>query len=263
MLRAHKTHYLFWLLAASISLNSACSSCGKTGPAPGENSPPPAPPAVSALPFSTKEPALYQAEIVISLPGTPAANAPDDDAAGQKYFVARDGEKRRTDYELSPKETMSVLEDEGGKTIVLLPQKKCSAEEKAAAGSAAPTQGESFTDFLTSGRLAENIPTNFESLGKETIGGQALAKFRVRYEKTNGVESISEALVWVDEELGMPVRTEFYTLKDGQKTNPVTTEFRNIKLSVDAGVFNKPDGCQNISAGEMQNILWRERLDAE
>ncbi len=255
MLRAHKTHYLFWLLAASISLNSACSSCGKTGPAPGVNSPPPASPAVSALPFSTREPALYQAEIVISITET--------DAGGQKYFIARDGEKRRTDYELSAKETMSVLEDEGGKTIVLLPQKKCSAEEKKAAGSAAPAQGESFTDFLTSGWLAEKIPTNFESLGKETVGGRALAKFRVRYEKTNGVESPGEALVWVDEELGMPVRTEFYTLKDGQKMNPITTEFRNIKLSVDAGVFNKPDGCQNISAGEMQNILWRERLEAE
>jgi hypothetical protein len=269
MLRAIKTHYLLWLLAALVSLNSACSSCGKNEAVTGENPAAPTLPMSSVLPFSTKEPATYQAEIVISFPG--AAGAPGTDAgtdaaeteAGQKYFIARDGEKRRIDYEFSAKETMSVLEDAGGRTIVLPVQKKCSAEEKTGAGNISAPQGEPFSEFLTNGWLAEKIPANFEELSGENIGGKPLRKFRVRYEKTNGTGSISEAIVWVDEELGMPVKTEFYSLKDGQKMNPVTTEFRNIKLSVAPDIFAKPERCQNITPKEMQKILWQERLNAE
>jgi hypothetical protein len=256
MRRPHTTHYFFWLLIAAISLNSACSSCAQKAPAPGDGPAAPVPPVVSSLPFSTKEPARYQADIVISFSG-------DGAAAEQKYFTARDSEKRRTDYELSGKDTMSVLDLPEGKTIILLPQKKCALEEKSAVGNTIPPQNESFSEFLTNSWLAEKIASNFESLGKENLAGKPLAKYRVRFEKTGGVENISEAVVWVDEELGMPVKTEFYSLKDGQKINLFTTEFRNIKLDPEAGVFDKPEGCQNIAGKDMQKILRQERLDAE
>jgi hypothetical protein len=222
---------------------------------PGEaNAPPPVKAIVNTLPFSTKEPARYQAEIVISFPA-------GDSAAEQKYFTARDGEKRRTDYEFSAGETLVLLEGPDNKTIVLLPQKKCSAEDKTRPAAASP--GESFSEFLTTEWLAEKLPANFEDLGKEEINGRALGKFRVRFEKTGSVESVSEAIVWVDEEIGMPVKTEFYSLKDGRQVNKVTAEFRNLKLSVEPGIFDVPADCQNIPAKEMQKILRQERLSAE
>jgi len=238
---------------------------------PGEaNAPLPVKAIVNTLPFSTKEPTVYQAEIVISFAAPDTAS---DTAAGgpteQKYFTARDDRKRRTDHEFSAGQIMSVLEDQDNKTIVLLPQKKCAAEDaedaedKAGAGAAAAPPGESFGEFLTTEWLAEKLPANFEDLGKEEVNGKSLNKFRVRFEKTGTVESVSEAIVWVDEEIGMPVKTEFYSLKDGQPVNKVTTEFRNLKLSVEPGIFDLPAGCQNITAGEMQKVLRQERLNAE
>lgn len=203
---------------------------------------------------------MYQADIVVSFPAGERDTGPS--AIAQKYFTARAGENRRTDYELAAGEIMSVLENGDGKTVVLLPNKKCSAGSKSREPGAAPA-GESFGEFLTTEWLAEKIPANFEDLGKEESGSKMLSKFRVRFEKTAGLEGTSEAVVWVDEELGMPVKTEFYSLRDGQQVNKVTTEFRNLKLSVEPGIFEIPAGCQNISAAEMQKILRQERLNAE
>lgn len=256
MLRAHTTHYLFVFLITTISLTSACSYCGKKEPAPGEALAPPAT-IVNALPFSTKEPALYQAELVISFPAPNAGDSPIE----QKYFIAKDGETRRIDYELSEKYTLSVLERPDGKTLVLLPQKKCSAEE--ASPAAGPQPGDALLESLTTGWLAEKIPSNFTALGKEEINGKMLDKYQVRFEKRGSVESQSEGLVWVDAELGMPVKTELYTVKNGQQLNKVITELRNLKISVDPGVFDPPPGCQNIPAKEMQKLLRQERSDSE
>jgi outer membrane lipoprotein-sorting protein len=221
----------------------------------------PAPPVtiVNTLPFSTKEPSLYQADLVISFP---SADTVADTVSEQKYFIARDGETRRTDYQLSEKDTMVLLEKPDGKAIILLPQKKCSTEEAAGAGNPVTSQNQSLKESLTTGWLAEKIPANFTDLGKEDMGGKMLSKYRVRFEKTGGVESRGEALVWVDAELGMPVKTEIYSLKNDQPANKVITEFRNLKLSVDPGVFNLPAGCQNISAKEMQNIMRQMKLDS-
>lgn len=258
MLRARKTHYLFWLLIAYISLTIGCnSSCNRTAPT-GQDPTPLVQPAISELPFSTREPAVYQAEIVITISG-------DGIASEQKYFTARDGEKRRTDHHLSQQNMLTILDLAEGKTLALQPQKgekKCSAEKVSTVGGSA-TQGEAFTDFLTNEWLAEKIAAGFEDLGKEDIAGKSLAKFKVRFEKVNGVENISEATVWVDDELGMPVRTEFYSLKDGQRVNSIVTEFRNIKLSVEPHTFAKPEGCKDVSVDEMQKTLWQEKLNAE
>jgi hypothetical protein len=211
------------------------------------------------LPFSTKEPTVYQADIVVSFPVGPAGDA----AAEQKYFVARDAETRRTDYELSDKDTLSVLEKPEGKTLALLQQKKCSTEDPGSSGISVQSQTGSLRESLTTGWLAEDIPANFADLGKEDVGEKQLAKYRVRFEKRGNVESQSEALVWVDPDMNMPVRTELYDLKDGQQLNKVSTEFRNLKLAVEPGVFDLPPGCQIIPAKEMQKILRQLRLSAE
>ena len=255
MLRAQTIYYLFFFLITTAFLNSACSYCGKKESAPGEALAPPVT-IVNTLPFSTKEPNIYQAELVVSFPA-------GDAVIEQKYFIARDGETRRTDYDLSGKNTMSVLEKPEGAAIVLLPQKKCSLEDANAPAGTIPSQNDALKESLTTGWLAEKIPANFAALGNEQMGGKPLAKYRVRFEKRAGVESASEALVWVDEELGTPVRTETYDIKNDQQVNKVVTEFRNLKLSVDTGIFDLPAGCQNIPAKEIQKILRQERLNNE
>jgi hypothetical protein len=254
MLRKRTTHYLFLLLIASLYLNSSCSYCGRTEQAPVESPGTPSP-IVNTLPFSTKEPATYQADIVITF-------APGETGVEQKYFTAREGDSRRTDYQLPGAETVSLLEKPEGRMLVLRPQNKCAADDTQAGGFVA-SQMQSLKDSLTTGWLAENIPSGFSEAGKENIAGKSLTKCRVNFMKRAGVESQSEAMVWVDPELGMPVKTEAYSTKDGKAVNKMTTEFRNLKLSVDPGVFDPPQGCQNISFKELQRILQSERLGAE
>lgn len=144
---------------------------------------------------------------------------------------------------------MSVIENAGAKTIGLREQKKCNSD---APPNNAPVEGESFSDFLTTAWLSGKVPASFEALGKEEIGGVRLNKFRVRFERPGDQPAMSEALVWVDDAIGMPVRTEMFSLVNNLPVKQMTIEFRDLKLSVDPGAFDLPAGCKNVPAKEIQ-----------
>src|SRR5215213_5456073 len=76
-------------------------------------------------PFSTKEPEKYSAMRVITSEGSGADAASEE----TRTFVARDGERRREDYESAGGEKISYLQLPTG-NYVLLPAKKIYAELK-------------------------------------------------------------------------------------------------------------------------------------
>ena len=51
-----------------------------------------------------------------------------------------------------------------------------------------------------------HAPATYEKLGTETLAGRTTTKYRVVV--VTGTESQNETLMWIDEALGMPVRSE-------------------------------------------------------
>ena len=62
---------------------------------------------------------------------------------------------------------------------------------------------------------------------------------------------VSEALIWIDEALQMPIRSEM-TGSEGIK---VTTELTEVVLDVDNRVFQVPDDYQKITIAEFMSRL--------
>jgi hypothetical protein len=212
----------------------------------------------SMPPFATKEPDAYQATRIITSSES-GAQAQADDAPDSKTLIARSGERRREDFESAAGEKISYLQLPEG-VYVLLPAKKLYAELKPGSSGA---EGEGAAgglppDFSPDKLLNETRPeSRYEKLGAENMLGRATTKYRVTVRGKTGAAKVitTESLVWVDESLGMPVKTETTSTGEAGSWAKVTMELRDIKEAVDARLFELPPDYRKVEAGEIFSHL--------
>lgn len=193
-------------------------------------------------PFSTKEPDNYQA----------VRNLTFVDAEGNsktiRTTIARSGELRReaTETGLQP---IVYLDSEQG-SFILLPREKVYAQFND--GTEVPTvqdEGEVERRIHT-----EPVKAKYQKLGNEMLGNRSVTRYRVVNTSADGIVSNDETLVWVDESLGMPVRTETNS-SDKSRT---TMELTEISVELDKKVFELPSDYQKISIAEIRRRMHRE-----
>ena len=106
-------------------------------------------------------------------------------------------------------------------------------------------------------RLAYRRRPNFGELlprfVAETVNGRATMKYRVTLKGKTGAgnEITTESLVWVDENLGMPVKSEMTSTGNGASGTHVTMELRDIKETVDSSVFELPPDYRKVEARDI------------
>ena len=83
-----------------------------------------------------------------------------------------------------------------------------------------------------------------------------LKKFRVIFGEADTAQS--ETIIFVDEKIGLPVRQEFYSLADGQRTLTMTVELKNLKLEADGALFTIPPDHKRVSSEEFRASLTQE-----
>lgn len=207
----------------------------------------------STPPFSTKEPERYQATMVTSGNlGGQAANIPGlSSLTNQELKVARDGEKRRHESEPFPGVKVIYLQLPGGR-YVLYPAKKLYAEIKLDGTDTALNSAQGVPSDFSPDKLIKTASAGakYEKLGTEEVSGRMTTKYRVTSGSAEGSQAaLSETIVWADESFGMPIKTET-TSKDGTK---FTTEYRDIKLEVDATLFELPKDYEKVEQRDIIN----------
>jgi hypothetical protein len=217
-------------LALLLSLFAGCNLWHKTNDANSSVAPPVAEDLKSEIPFSTKEPERFQAEIVVTA-----------GALERRTFMARSGAQRRYDFNFGQPNQLTALATD--KNYLILPARRIYAENIAAGNGAA----DEWAEFLTSEWLSARTEAGFEKL--ETAGN--VTKYRVSLERSDS----SEIFVFVDETLQIPVRQEFYAVGGGQKTLTYAFELKNLKLETDAGLFSVPADFKKVSAEQLQKLL--------
>jgi hypothetical protein len=208
----------------------------------------------STPPFATKEPERYQAVRVITTSG--GIEATTQPAPSSQTFIARDGDRRREDYEGVAGEKISYLQLPEG-VYVLLPAKKLYAEltpggEAEAAGNerAENVPPDFSPDKLLNAARPESV---YERIGAESVNGRATVKYRVTVRGAVGAsrEVTTESIVWVDESLGMPVKSETTSTGGAASGARITMELRDIKETVDAGLFELPPDYRKVTSREL------------
>jgi hypothetical protein len=206
----------------------------------------------STPPFATKEPERYQA--TRSITSSEGGEAAMSGTVGSRTLIARDGDRRREDYESSGGEKISYLQLPEG-IYVLLPAKKLYAELKPEMGGAGDARVVTVPpDFSPDKLLNETRPeSSYEKLGAETVNGRATTKYRVMVRGKTGAakEIITESVVWVDESLGMPIKTETTSTGRTGAWTMVTMELSGIKETVDAGLLDLPSDYKKVEVKQL------------
>ena len=201
----------------------------------------------STPPFQTKEPERYKAVRTITL----------SKAAGEiivtRTLIAKDGNRRRDEYETGTAEKIVYLDLPDGR-FILLPAAKLYADVGSEAADARDSPDQKDDSEAGSPDLllnADRIETQYQKLGSEIVNGRNTNKYRVLVNTSaRGNVSTGESFIWVDETLGMPVKSE--TVTTGSTT---TMELSEIVLDVDKGVFQIPGDYKKVAA-----VAIRERL---
>ena len=195
----------------------------------------------SIPPFQTKEPERYRATRIITI--TPTSG----EAIVTKTFIARDGDLRRHESETNSKRVAYLDLPEG--RFVLLPEERVYADVAAETGVLTSEDEENTPDRLLH---TEVESTSYQKLGSEVIGGRNSKKYRVVVNGSTAENvSVSETLIWIDEALNMPIRSETRA-SDGTQ---IRTELADIVLDVDKRIFQVPDGYEKIALGELRKRL--------
>jgi hypothetical protein len=206
-------------------------------------------------PFATKEPERYMATMVVtgSLGGDTPVIPGVSNLLSKEMKIARDGESRRVDYELIPGAKMSDLQIPSGH-FMLLHSKKLYAEVKPGeAGDLTSAARNLPSDFSPEKLINEQSPgATYEKLGTEVVNGRTTTKYRVTTTgKGEGRGMATETIVWVDESLGMPIKSETVSTGDQARGSKVTMELRDIKQEVDPALFELPKDYKKVSTTEI------------
>jgi len=195
-------------------------------------------------PFQTKEPERYSAVRTITVVN----------AAGEtlvtKTSVARDGESRRHESTVATK-TIVYLDVPEGK-FALLPREKVYADLTDEKTISTDQDDETLTHSPDALLHTDTGLTSYHKMGTESISGRNANKYRVVVNSSTPTNvSQSETLMWIDEALQMPIRSEMKS-SDGTR---VTMEVSEIKLEVDRSLFAIPEEFQRITFTEFRKLL--------
>lgn len=218
------------------------ASCSSQSNSPATNSAPTDTVTSSTPPFQTKEPERYRATRTIT------SVAADGKTTVVKSSTIKDGEMRRTETEVASKTLVFLNLPEG--TFILFPDEKLYANTS----SNAPVPGSAEDGELTPEKLLHDDigSTSYQKLGTESIAGRNTNKYRVVVNSSNAANvSQIEMLIWIDEALGMPIRSETNS-PDGTH---VTMELSEITLDVDKAVFQIPADYHKLVLSELLGRL--------
>ena len=219
---------------------AACSSQNKT-----LTSATPSPDTIvsSTPPFQTKEPEHYSAVRTIT------AVSAEGRSSVTKAYVARDGESSRYESTGTLKNTI-YLSTAAGK-FFLLPDEKVYADVTDQSQISADPNEEGLESSPDALLHTDTSATSYQKLGNEVIAGRNTNKYRIVVNSSAPANvSQSETLMWIDEALQMPIKSE--TKSDGTH---VTMEVSEIKLDVNKSLFVIPQDYKKVTFTELRKRL--------
>ena len=157
----------------------------------------------TAFPFSIREPQVYSGEIVQTSGSVTAI-----------FFVARNGEKSRLDFDRGGENNISRIHNEGD--FVVSFSKKSYYEMPAGIRDSLAV---SPVDTLTRGFLEGYERAKFEKIGSSN--GQT--KYRVNFVP----DGRSETFIYIDDTVAMPVKQEFFAVDGERRTIMLSVEFKD------------------------------------
>jgi hypothetical protein len=236
-------------LSAIVVIAVSFLACNRQA-SPTPNSSSAKPTVASSPPFTTREPERYRGIRITTIERSGA----DPFHGTTTTTIARNGINRREEYEANSGLRLVYLENATGR-FVLLPSAKMYANLDEVQSSIGLTPSETDINASAADALLNQVDNEatYEKLGVEELNGRTVSKYRVTHRTGNSTSADATTLIWIDEALGMPVRSE-NSSGSSDDTFKVITEWRNIELEVDRKIFELPKDYQQVTHRTLVNI---------
>ena len=221
---------------------------------------PPVEEATAVPPFSTLEPERYRATRVTTATETAGGATAPTVVSVEKVLITRDGVNRREEYSVNDLAATVYLET-SGKRFLLLPEKKIYSNLDEAASELESDSANEGADFSPDRLLHESsTAARYRKVGSEMIGDRKTSKYAVSV--TDETSDKTETLMWVDDELGMPIKSETRSSDASGSTTSLTMELKDVSRDVDATVFQLPQDYKPVDYAVLHGEIVRARSAA-
>lgn len=196
--------------------------------------------------IDVKEPERYSVAMAVSAQQT-ASDVPAPMLTQQLTLARFDSDRRWTFAFSAPLGQVAYLEKSGLKYVILF-DRKVYAEVTSDALSIP------VASLLSPRSISERLKSNqYEKLGLEPVNGRTAVKYRIA--AASGSPTRTDGVVFVDQETGLPLRSELNKTGAGNSNSRVVVELRDLKLSPDRSQFDVPAGMRKISQQEAKPQL--------
>jgi len=193
-----------------------------------------------------KEPERYSVAMTVSAQQT-ASEVPAPMLTQQLTLARMDADRRWTFAFPAPLGQVAYLEKSGLKYVILF-DRRLYAEITSDALSIP------VASLLSPRSISERLKSNqYEKLGLEPVNGRTAVKYRIAAATDSPTRT--DGFVFVDQETGLPLRSELNKTGAGSANSRVVVELRDVKLSPDRSQFDVPAGMRKISQQEAKPQL--------
>jgi hypothetical protein len=216
-----------------------------------------------ATPFSSREPERYSARMTLTARGT--LNNQQRSTPELQFEFARLGNDKRWAFNLPSIGEVTYLEKAGLKYLII-PSRSQYVELRS------EELGFNLPDLMTPSAAIDQLKsrTQYETLGTESINGRTATKYRFAGAANTGTQAgtvQADSFVYVDQDTGLPLRSEIYTSTTSGANATIVTETRDIQLNPDPAQFEVPATMRKVTTQELkqqvQNFVGAIRIFAE
>ena len=261
--KKHNTGAVVALLAAFVGATLLSSGCNTNGnemaassgsnssaPPPANANVSPANPAPEAVPaLEAREPDRYSVTTRITIQAT--GNAPQANVPALQFTFARLAADRRISFKLpDPVGEVVYLEKAPLKYLIFPARNQYVELDPAELGF---QLGNVMSPASAIERLKER--TQYERIGTESVNGRPAIKYRFRgtADTRTQVGTVqADSIVYVDQETGLPLRSEVDTISSSGAGARVLTEADNLQLSPDPSLFEVPLAMKKVTSAELK-----------
>jgi hypothetical protein len=203
----------------------------------------------SGAPLEAREPENYSVTTTITI--QPTGNAPQANIPPLQFSFARMGTDRRISFKLpDPVGEVIYLEKSPLKYLIFPARSQYVELDPNELGF---QLGAVMSPPSIIARVKER--TQYEQLGTEPINGRTAIKYRFRAAADTHTKvgtAQADSIVYVDQETGLPLRSEIETSSSSGAGARIITSAESLQLAPEASLFEVPTTMKKVSSAELK-----------
>jgi hypothetical protein len=206
-------------------------------------------PAPMSSSLEAREPERYSVVNTITI--QPTGNSPQANIPPLQFSFARVGTERRVSFKLPDPVGEVIYLEKPPLKYMIFPARNQYVELD-------PTElGFQLGDVMSPAAVVQRLKekTQSEQLGTETMNGRTVVKYRLKgaadtHTKVGTAQA--DSIVYIDQETGLPLRSEIETISSSGAGARITTVADSVQLQPDATLFEVPTAMKKVTSAELK-----------